>query len=150
MSIKTQPPKLGKEAFYPQRKNCSFWAILRNCDSQKCEDSLEPYEYFLKVRFLLAHHFHTSNPSACFCAHRTRAANCVLMRAGRLPRQDDTWVKCWRMHRSQAGWRSFFQAQRAYWWKISETWRNTRKRQNTRLAGSSNSENQPPVNDTWN
>lgn len=52
-------------------------------------------------------------PRGCFCAHRTRATISALMRAGMLPRQDDTGVKCWRVHRSQAGWRYFFQAQKA-------------------------------------
>lgn len=35
----------------PTEKNSSFRAILRNWDAQKYEDSLESYEYFLKVRF---------------------------------------------------------------------------------------------------
>lgn len=60
------------------------------------------------VRFLLANCFHISNPNGCFCAHRAWATNSIWVRAGRLPRQDDTWVKCWRMHKSQAGWRQFF------------------------------------------
>lgn len=103
----------------PTEKNSSFRAILRNWDAQKYEDSLESYEYFLKVRFFffLAHYFHTSNPTGCFCAHRTRTTISFWMRAGWLPRQNDTWVKCWKMHKNQAGWGCFCQAQGVKWAK---------------------------------
>lgn len=43
--------EIREEAFLPTEKNSSFRAILRNRDAQKYEDSLESYEYFLKVRF---------------------------------------------------------------------------------------------------
>lgn len=87
------------------------------------------------VRFLLANYFHTSNPSECFCAHRARATNSVWMRTGRLPRQNDTWVKCWRMHKSQAGWRYFFLGMGSRIGKTSEeTWMNMCKRQDMQLT----------------
>lgn len=77
-------------------------AILRNWDPRNMKTALNLMNI---VRCLLANCFHISNPSGCFCAHRAQSTNSIWVRAGRLPRQDDTWVKCWRMHKSQAGWR---------------------------------------------